>query len=200
MSVPALERLELLLREQGGLMASVVDNAPEGGVSGGSALKKDGAARARTREGARARSTYENGTTTPARLAAGGPRTVAHREEYELLLEAIYEGYLLHYATPRVVRCADPDLALLAGDRLYALGLARLAALGDVHAVAELADVIALSALAHGAQQPKLAELVWVAGARAIGWGASAAHADAKALAYAGAPAAIDAMRTSAEV
>ena len=43
------------------------------------------------------------------------------------------------------MRPDDPDLALLAGDRLYALGLERLAALGDLEAVAELADVIALA-------------------------------------------------------
>ena len=35
-------------------------------------------------------------------------------------------------ATARVVRGAEPDLALLAGDYLYALGLERLAALGDL--------------------------------------------------------------------
>ncbi len=74
----------------------------------------------------------------PARhgaLAASGPRAAGHEAEYELLVEAIREGYLLHYATGRVVSSKDPDLALLAGDRLYALGLARLSALGDVPAV-----------------------------------------------------------------
>ena len=81
-------------------------------------------------------------------------------------LEAIHEGYLLHYGTPRVVTDAEPDLALLAGDRLYALGLARLAALGDTEAVAELADVIALSAAAHAAGDPALAAAAWRAGAR----------------------------------
>jgi fructose-1,6-bisphosphatase I len=42
----------------------------------------------------------------------------------------------------------DEDLRLLAGDALYALGLARLAEAGDLDAVAELADVIALGPLA----------------------------------------------------
>ena len=93
--------------------------------------------------------------------------------DYELLVEAIYEGYLLHYHAPRVVRPPEADLGLLAGDRLYALGLARLVKLGDVEAVAELADVITLSALAHGAGNPELADAVWMAGARAVGWGAS---------------------------
>ena len=40
---------------------------------------------------------------TPAALAAAGPRAGAARAEYELLIEAIYEGYLLHYGTSRVV-------------------------------------------------------------------------------------------------
>ena len=76
------------------------------------------------------------------------------REEYELLVEAIYEGYLLHYGAPRVVRAPEADLRLLAGDQLYAIGLARLVALGDTLAVAELADTITLSALAQGAGEP----------------------------------------------
>jgi len=49
----------------------------------------------------------------------------------------ILEGSLLHYGAPRVVRCEDPDLALLLGDQLYALGLSRLAQLDDLDAVAE---------------------------------------------------------------
>ena len=43
----------------------------------------------------------------------------------------------------------DDDLRLLAGDALYALGLARLAQTGDLAAVAELSDLISLSAQAH---------------------------------------------------
>ena len=81
--------------------------------------------------------------------AAAGPRAAGREEDYALLVEAIVEGYLQHYGTGRVVRPDDPDLALLAGDRLYALGLARLAELGDLDAVAELADVISLAAQAH---------------------------------------------------
>ena len=48
----------------------------------------------------------------------------------------------------------EPDLALLAGDRLYALGLERLAELGDLEAVAVLADVISLAAQAHAEDEP----------------------------------------------
>ncbi|HEY3865771.1 MAG TPA: hypothetical protein VGL54_06775 [Solirubrobacteraceae bacterium] len=133
----------------------------------------------------------------PARLAASGPRAEGRREEYELLIEVIYEGYLLHYGTPRVAHAAEQDLGLLAGDRLYALGLARLVALGDLAAVAELADTITLSALAQGAGRPELAEAVWAAGARAIGWGPSEAHRRAKELVLAGSSEAFEAMRTS---
>jgi len=90
-------------------------------------------------------------------------------DAYPLLVEAIREGYLQHYVTGRVVRPADPDLALLAGDRLYALGLERLAAVGDLAAVAELADVIALCAQAHAEGDPARAEAIWEAGAAAVG-------------------------------
>jgi len=119
----------------------------------------------------------------PAQIAARGPRAAGSEGEYELLLEMILEGSRLHYGTPRVIRTEDRDLALLLGDQLYALGLSRLAALGDLDAVAELADVISLVAQAHAAADRELAEAVWQAGAVAIGWGTSDAHETAKRLA-----------------
>ncbi|HEX3977571.1 MAG TPA: hypothetical protein VHW96_14995 [Solirubrobacteraceae bacterium] len=119
-------------------------------------------------------------------LAARGPRASGSESDYELLLEMILEGSLLHYGTPRLVRGADPDLALLLGDQLYALGLARLAELGDLDAVAELADLISLLAQARAASDPELADAVWQAGAAAIGWGTTTQHTAAKALARAG--------------
>jgi hypothetical protein len=175
-----LQRLRALLLDEGGLMASLVEPAEEcwrGRDPGWVGLPSN---------------------ESPAQLAASGPRAEGRREDYELLIEAIYEGYLLHYGTPRVARTAEADLGLLAGDRLYALGLARLVALGDTAAVAELADTITLSALAQGAGKPELADAVWAAGARAVGWGSSEGHRHAKELALAGAPEAIEAMRTSA--
>jgi hypothetical protein len=129
-----------------------------------------------------------------AHRAAQGPRAVGHEAEYELLLELIIEGSRLHYGAPRLVHTEDPDLALLLGDQLYALGLARLAALGDLEAVSELADVISLVAQAHAAADPDLAQDIWRAGASAIGWGTSQTYARAKALArdrHADAPAAL---------
>jgi hypothetical protein len=169
-----LERLRALLREEGGLIATLIEDA--------------------TRPDHRATS------RSPASVAAAGPRTRARREEYELLVEAIYEGYLLHYGAPRVVSAAEADLGLLAGDRLYAIGLARLVALDDTAAVAELADTITLSALAQGAGEQALADAVWAAGARAVGWGSSKEHRRAKDLALSSAPEALEAMRTSASV
>ena len=75
---------------------------------------------------------------------------------------------------------------MLAGDRLYALGLERLVALGDVEAVSELADVIALCALLVGRGEDASCELLWRAGARAVGWGAGESYLHAKALTRAG--------------
>ena len=63
--------------------------------------------------------------------------------------EIVREGYLLHYATPRYYAFEDADLALLAGDRMYAAGLAALSAAGDTEAVAALAGLIADCAEAH---------------------------------------------------
>ena len=84
------------------------------------------------------------------------------------VLEAVYEGYLMHYGSPRAFTGMDPDLRLLAGDALYALGLARLADRADVEAVAELADLISLSAQAHAEGRAELAESLWLASARAL--------------------------------
>ena len=58
-------------------------------------------------------------------------------------IETIYEGYLAHYGRPRLFAPGDRDTALLLGDYLYAHGLVRVASLGDVAAVRELAELIA---------------------------------------------------------
>lgn len=136
----------------------------------------------------------------PAQIAAVGPRAVGHEAEYELLLEMILEGARLHYGTPRVILPNDADLALLLGDQLYALGLGRLAALGDLDAVAELADVISLIAQAGGASDHELTRAVWHAGAVAIGWGASAEHEAAKVAARAEDPSASARLMAAAEI
>jgi len=90
--------------------------------------------------------------TEPPRLgelAASGPGTAAAPAEYALVVEAVREGYLLHYEQPRLLAGHDSDLALLAGDYLYALGLNRLATLGDTAAVATLSDLITHCARLH---------------------------------------------------
>lgn len=125
------------------------------------------------------------GLDAPA-LAARGPRTAGRERDYELLLEMILEGSLLHYGRPRVVVTEDRDLALLLGDQLYAQGLARLAALGDLESVTELADLISLLSQAQLARDPELARAIWRAGAVAVGWGPTPAHAAAKGLAREG--------------
>jgi hypothetical protein len=134
----------------------------------------------------------------PPQLAASGPRAAGHPDEYELLLEMIIEGAHLHYGPQRVVRTDDPDLALLLGDQLYALGLARLADLGDLDAVNELADMISLVAQAQAAGNRALAGAAWEAGAAAVGWGPGPRHHGAKALARAGHPDALAALRAAA--
>ena len=100
--------------------------------------------------------------------AAAGPRTRADADEYALLVEAIREGYLAHYGAARVLRTDDADLELLAGDHLYALGLERLAALGDLDSVAILAGVIAQGARAYAEHRPADAEAAWHAGVQEV--------------------------------
>jgi hypothetical protein len=129
--------------------------------------------------------------------AAAGPRSSGREADVAFVIEAIREGELLHYGAPRLFGAIEPDLALLAGDRLYALGLARLAELGDVEAVSELSDVIALCAQARAEGRPELADAVWQAGVAAVGWGSSAAVDAAKAAARAGDPGAADALQAA---
>jgi len=64
---------------------------------------------------------------------------------FALGLETIYEGYLVHYGTPRLFAPQDADTALLLGDYLYAHGLVRIANCGEVAAVADLSELISLS-------------------------------------------------------
>ena len=83
-------------------------------------------------------------------------------------IEAVREGYLLHYGEPRLLAGHDEDLALLAGDYLYALGIERLAALGDAEAVRELADLISLCAQSHAEGRPEDVPALWQRAVAAI--------------------------------
>jgi hypothetical protein len=124
-------------------------------------------------------------------LAAAGPRAAEARGEYALVVESVREGYLLHYGEPRVVIGADPDLALLAGDYLYALGLERLAALGDLDAIRELSDLISLAAQLHDAQGGRqAANALWLASVTAVATGAASEHEEGKSALRAAHPAA----------
>jgi hypothetical protein len=104
-------------------------------------------------------------------IAAAGPRAAAASAEYAQVIEAVYEGYLLHYGASRLLAGHDADLALLAGDYLYALGLDWLAALGDTEAVGVLADLISRCAQLHAEGEAEAAEPLWEAAARRIAGG-----------------------------
>jgi len=124
-------------------------------------------------------------------LAAAGPRAAEAPGEYALVVESVREGYLLHYGEPRVVLGADADLALLAGDYLYALGLERLAALGDLDAIRELSDLISLSAQLHDSQGGgQAANALWLASVTAVATGAAPGHEEGKSALRAADPAA----------
>lgn len=103
-----------------------------------------------------------------AALAAAGPRSAAAPGEYAFVVEAVYEGYLLHYGEPRLLAGHDADLALLAGDYLYALGLGHLAALGDERGVSILSDLISRCAQLHSEGAADEIPGLWEAAAREI--------------------------------
>jgi hypothetical protein len=102
----------------------------------------------------------------------GPPRFGDELGDRLFVLEAVYEGYLLHYGESRLFAGMDPDMRLLAGDALYALGLARLTERGDLPAVAELSDLISRSAQAHAEGRGDEAEALWDASAGALTSGA----------------------------
>lgn len=101
-------------------------------------------------------------------LAASGPHAKSAPAEYSLVVEAVREGYLLHYGEPRLLAGHDSDLALLAGDYLYALGLDRLASLGDTAAVAVLSNLISTCAQLHAEGRADAVPGLWQTAARQI--------------------------------
>jgi hypothetical protein len=101
-------------------------------------------------------------------LVAAGPRAAAAPAEYALVIESVREGYLLHYGEPRLLAGHDADLALLAGDYLYALGIERLAALGDTEAVRMLADLISSCAQLHAEGRAGEVPALWRSSVRSI--------------------------------
>ena len=102
---------------------------------------------------------------------AGELEALVPDELRAFVLEAVREGYLLHYDEPRAFRGMDADLRLLAGDSLYALGLARLADAGDLEAVAELADLISSCARAESEGGREGVGELWRSSAEALARG-----------------------------
>lgn len=98
------------------------------------------------------------------------------------VIESVREGYLLHYGEPRLIDPPDRDLALLAGDYLYARALEALAAAGELEAIRELADLISLSAQIHEshAEADRAAPRLWLASVVAIVCGTDPEHQSAK--------------------
>jgi hypothetical protein len=105
---------------------------------------------------------HANPQPGPDRFASMGDAVRAY------VLEAVYEAYLLHYGESRAFVGMDADLRLLAGDALYAEGLARLAERRDTEAVAELADLISLCAWAESAGRRDVVNELWNASARRL--------------------------------
>ena len=83
----------------------------------------------------------------------------------EEALRLVREGHDLHYANPGT----DPDFALLDGDRLYAAGLEKLAAEGDLEAIRELADLMSECARAAAEERPGATTAAWEATAHRLG-------------------------------
>jgi hypothetical protein len=93
-------------------------------------------------------------------------------EPFALGLETIYEGYLLHYGRPRLFAPQDRDTSVLLGDYLYAHGLVRIADVGHVAVVADLAELLSLCA--HLRAEPKPVDpsadgAVWAATVASLG-------------------------------
>ena len=150
-------------------------------------------------------SPYATDSDDPAalgELAAAGPAAAQDPTAYALVVESVREGYLLHYGEPRVVVGADADLRLLAGDYLYALGLERLAGLGDLPAVRELSDLISLGAQLNaedpGPPPPSAGEALWLASTTAITAGDGTGLDEAKFALRAGNPGAEAALEAAA--
>jgi hypothetical protein len=100
----------------------------------------------------------------PYAVGDPGPERFADMDGVRgFVLEAVYEGYLMHYGEPRAFSGMDADMRLLAGDTLYALGLSRLAEAGDLEAVAILSDLITGSAQAQAEGRAADAEALWEA-------------------------------------
>jgi hypothetical protein len=101
----------------------------------------------------------------------GGPGDVGGIADRAIAASAVWaraalpsaERYLVHHAPRgRVFAPADREQGLLLGDYLYASGLVRVCAVGDVDAIAALADLVSLAAHLRAEDRPLDGEL-WLA-------------------------------------
>jgi hypothetical protein len=109
---------------------------------------------------------------SPEDVPSGGPTDGLQPDldaRLRIGVEAIREGHLLHWGEGRLVRTTDSDLALLAGDRLYALGLESVAGTGDRSAIVSLSRLIKASAVAMAASSEAGSESEWTATCERIG-------------------------------
>ena len=83
-------------------------------------------------------------SSRPMRSTTRGRPWPAGSRATGFMLEAVYEGYLMHYGEPRAFAGMDQDLRLLAGDALYALA-SRAWRDRRRRGGGELADLISLS-------------------------------------------------------
>lgn len=101
------------------------------------------------------------------------------RDGRVLAIEAVREGDCCHRARPRRIEAEDPDLALLAGDLLYAIGLEAVASVGESGPVAVLSDLIATSAQLDPAVEAKAFQALWLGQTVALGAGSGDGHSEA---------------------
>ena len=128
-------------------------------------------------------------------LAAAGPRTTGSAAGYAFVVEAVREGYLCHYGRSRILDQPDADLALLAGDLFYAIGIRGLAELDDLESTGILSDLIRVAAELQAAGRPELTETLWLGQIVALACGKDDAQGEAVAALEAGADGAEETLR-----
>jgi hypothetical protein len=100
-----------------------------------------------------------------AELLRDAPRSYA-----ALAVELVYEGYLLHYRSSRVLQGATAETRLLAGDHFYARGLGLVAQADDIAAVSLLARLMAACSCLRVQHLPfHLDDTLWEVTALAVG-------------------------------
>ncbi|MCL4474386.1 MAG: hypothetical protein M1455_10720 [Actinobacteria bacterium] len=91
--------------------------------------------------------------------AAGG---IPGLENYHQALEYIYEGFLLHQGRSRLLMKDATEFPVLAGDHMYARGLAAIASLEDLYCIEALAELIRACAFVQSeGLDPSLAHKAW---------------------------------------